>query len=57
MAEINAKFIFYVLTIVVVSWLPLFIVKLLLKKLDPSDFEKLMKNVKRRKINTKIFSS
>jgi len=56
-AEINAKFIFYVLTIVVVSWLPLFIVKLLLKKLDPSDFEKLMKNVKRRKINTKIFSS
>lgn len=55
-SSINWAFIGYVLAIVALSWLPLYIVKLVLKRLDPSDYEKIMKNVKRKKINTRIFS-
>lgn len=48
-------FFLFVILIVLASWGPPFIVKLILRKADPSDFEKIMKNVKRDKINTKIF--
>lgn len=54
-SAMTPKFFIYVLIIVVVSWGPLYILKLILRKLDPTDFEKIMKNVKRDKINTKIF--
>lgn len=34
----DAKFFFYVIIIVGVSWLPLFIAKLILRKTNPSDY-------------------
>jgi hypothetical protein len=51
----TGKFFVFVIIIVLASWGPLYVVKLILKYADPSDFEKIMKNVKRDKINTKIF--
>lgn len=55
-SKMNGIFFIYVTIIVLCSWLPLFICKLILKRVDPSDFEKIMKNVKRNKINTRIFN-
>ncbi|CAD8189038.1 unnamed protein product [Paramecium pentaurelia] len=49
------QFFFYVIVIVLVSWSPCFIAQKILKKYDPSDYEKIMANVKRELINTKIF--
>jgi phospholipid-translocating ATPase len=46
-SAMTPKFFAYVILIVMVSWLPLYLHKLLMKRLDPSDYEKIMKNVKR----------
>jgi phospholipid-translocating ATPase len=54
-SDMTPKFFGYVILIVSISWGPLFLAGLVLKKLDPSDFEKIMKNVKRQKVNMQIF--
>lgn len=46
-SDMTPKFFGYVILIVAVSWGPLYVTSLVLKRLDPSDFEKIMKNVKR----------
>jgi hypothetical protein len=51
----NATFFLAVLFIVAFSWGPLFLIQLVLGYLDPSDYQKIMKNVKRKKINTNLF--
>ena len=45
-------FIGKILVIVLASWLPLFLFRIIKKYLDPSDFEKIMKTVKRKRIGT-----
>lgn len=42
-----------ILLIVLIAWLPLFLFKIIKKKVDPSDYEKIMRNAKVG-INTKI---
>lgn len=51
-SKMDGHFFLCVFVIVLFSWGPLFITKLILQFVDPSDFEKIMKNVKRKKIMT-----
>jgi hypothetical protein len=48
----TATFFGWVFLIVLLSWGPIYAYKLISKKVDPSDFEKIMKHVKRNAINT-----
>ncbi|CAD8114795.1 unnamed protein product [Paramecium sonneborni] len=49
LAEIDQKFIINVLILVLISWLPLHIVKLILRKWDPSESDKIMQKIRIRK--------
>jgi hypothetical protein len=51
----DANFFLSVLIIVAFSWAPLYLSQLILGYIDPSDYQKIMKNVKRKKINTTLF--
>lgn len=51
-SRLDWKFFGWVLLILMISWLPLYVARRILKEVDPSDSEKLMKNVKREMINT-----
>jgi hypothetical protein len=51
----NGAFFLSVLIIVMFSWGPIFLTQLILGYIDPSDYQKIMKNVKRKKINTNLF--
>lgn len=44
-SSLDLQFFIYVFLIVMASWLPCYMVQELLRKLDPSDFEKIMANV------------
>jgi hypothetical protein len=44
----------WVLVIMLISWCPLFLARVVMNYLDPSDFEKLMRNVKRDRIRVDI---
>lgn len=50
-SRLDWTFFLWVLLILVVSWVPLYVAKKILKIVDPSDSEKLMKNVQRDMIN------
>ncbi|KAM3127182.1 hypothetical protein pb186bvf_020701 [Paramecium bursaria] len=41
--------------IVLISWLPIFLVQIIMRKLYPDDFEKIMKSVKRKRIRVDLF--
>jgi hypothetical protein len=41
-----------VIIVFLLSWGPLFLLTFLLRKIYPSDFQKIMKNVKKKVINT-----
>ena len=40
-----------ILGIVAISWLPLFLFQIIMNKVDPSDYQKVMRTVKRQAIN------
>jgi phospholipid-translocating ATPase len=54
-SKLSGKFFLTLLIIVIASWLPLYLLQLVIQKFDPSDYEKIMKQVKRQKIRTNIF--
>lgn len=43
-----------VFLIVLIAWLPLFLFKFIKKRVDPSDYEKIMRNAKRNAIGMNI---
>ncbi len=45
--DLNDEFFFWVFVIVIINWAPIFMVKFIMKRRDPSDFQKIMKHVKR----------
>lgn len=47
-------FIWKILVLVSLSWFPLWIFKILKKKLDPTDYEKIMQKVTQKFINTQL---
>jgi hypothetical protein len=51
-SELDAKFFGWVILILIMSWLPLYLIRRILKLVDPSDYEKLMEHVSRETINT-----
>jgi hypothetical protein len=51
---IDFEFIWRMLLLTAISWVPPFVFKYIMKKIDPSDFEKVMKHTKTQKINFKI---
>jgi hypothetical protein len=54
-SEWDADFVFKLCIIVAVCWFPPFIFRIIKKKIDPNDFEKIMKNKKDNfKINFKL---
>ena len=48
------EYLYKIFAIVMISWFPLFLFQVIKKKVDPSDYEKIMKTVPRGIINTKI---
>lgn len=46
---INSEFILKVTTITFISWLPLHLAKIISRRLDPTDYEKIMGGVKTKK--------
>lgn len=53
-SEIDFNFIWRLCCVVAVSWLPPFIFKIIMKKVDPSDYEKVMLYKKTDRINYRI---
>lgn len=49
-SSINLEFLQKVVFLTIISWLPLHLIKLVVRKFDPSEHQKIMKGAKKRKL-------
>jgi hypothetical protein len=47
-SSITLEFLYKVVCLTLISWLPLHLIKVIMRKIDPSEHEKIMKGAKKR---------